>query len=367
MLVTLDIPDEIVNTTTLVYQQLERIMQTEYGHAAQYQAETTSSTGRGRPKIDISREQLAFLVDQGFTAWEMSEVLGVGKRTVQRRLATFDLSISGTYSDVNDNELNILVMSAQRENANIGIRMLKGFLYSKGHRVQRERIRQSLLRTDPSGAAQRWKQAVKRRKYNVHSPLALWHIDGNHKLIRWRIVVHGGIDGYSRIPVYIHASNNNRADTVLQLFTAAVEEFGMPSRVRSDKGGENVDVSWYMLSHPQRGPGRGSMITGKSTHNQRIERLWRDVFQECLVLFYNTFYELERCGLLDSGNEIHLWCLHYVFLPVVNRHLQSWKNAWIYHPLRTEKNSTPMQLWVKGLHRVYRSGSTVSREVFQVT
>ena len=64
------------------------------------------------------------------------------------------------------------------------------------------------------------------------------------------------------MPIYIHASNNNRADTVLQLLMGAVQEFGLPSRVRSDKGGENVDVSWYMLSHPQRGPGRGSMITG---------------------------------------------------------------------------------------------------------
>ena len=81
-------------------------------------------------------------------------------------------------------------------------------------------------------------------------------------LFRWRIVVHGGIDGYSRMPVYICASNNNRADNVLQLFMTAVQEFGVPSRVRSDKGGENVAVSWYMLSHPQRGPGRGSMITG---------------------------------------------------------------------------------------------------------
>jgi hypothetical protein len=44
------------------------------------------------------------------------------------------------------------------------------------------------------------------------------------------------------------------------LFVVAVEEFGLPSHVRSDKGGENVDVSWYMISHPQRG--RGSMITG---------------------------------------------------------------------------------------------------------
>ena len=81
-------------------------------------------------------------------------------------------------------------------------------------------------------------------------------------LVSWRIVIHGGADGYSRMPVYLKASDNNRAETVLLEFLNDVEEFGLPSRVRSDKGGENVDVSAYMLSHPQRGPGRGSMITG---------------------------------------------------------------------------------------------------------
>lgn len=81
-------------------------------------------------------------------------------------------------------------------------------------------------------------------------------------LTSWRIVIHGGIDGYSRMPVYLKASDNNRAETVLREFLQSVEEFGLLSRVRSDKGGENVDVAAYMLSHPQRGPGRGSMITG---------------------------------------------------------------------------------------------------------
>ena len=63
--------------------------------------------------------------------------------------------------------------------------------------------------------------------------------------------------------MFLKASDKNRAATVLSLFLDAVNEYGLPSRVCSDKGGENVDVSWYMLTIPQRGPGRGSMIRGK--------------------------------------------------------------------------------------------------------
>jgi len=83
-----------------------------------------------------------------------------------------------------------------------------------------------------------------------------------HFFVRWRIVIHAGVDGYSRIPVYLHASSNNCAATVLNLFTEAVSTFGLPSRVRCDKGGENYDVGFYMLNHPRRGPGRGSVIVG---------------------------------------------------------------------------------------------------------
>ncbi len=43
----------------------------------------------------------------------------------------------------------------------------------------------------------------------------------------------------------------------------AINCWGLPSQVRSDKDGENVKVSMLMLSHPDCGSGRGSMITGK--------------------------------------------------------------------------------------------------------
>ena len=59
---------------------------------------------------------------------------------------------------------------------------------------------------------------------------------------RWRMVVHGGVDGFSRFVVFLKCSTNNLSDTVLQLFKAAVREYGLPHQVRGDQGGENVKV-----------------------------------------------------------------------------------------------------------------------------
>lgn len=224
---------------------------------------------------------------------------------------------------------------------------MNGYLLSCGYRVQQHRIRQSLRRVDPHGCTLRQLQA--RRVYRVPGPRSLYHIDGNHKLIRWRFVIHGCIDGYSRRIIYLKCSNNNCSSTVLDGFIDGVRRLGLPRRVRADKGGENVQVASFMLQHPLRGPGTGCFITGHSVHNQRVERLWRDLFCQCTVLFYHLFYYMEELEILDADNEAHLFCLHYVYLARINQALSSFTQAWNNHCLSSEGNLSPLQLWISGL------------------
>ncbi len=149
---------------------------------------------------------------------------------------------------------------------------------------------------------------------------------------------------------------------MLQLFKNAVYTYGLPSR---DAGGENVEVSMFMLAHPKRGPGRGSVIVGKSVHNQRVERMWRDVYQGVLGLYHDLFTFMESINILDPNDDIHIFCLHFVFIDRINRQLSYWKNSWIKHPMRSEHNLTPQELWTAGLQQIADSHSIIDKELFE--
>ena len=75
---------------------------------------------------------------------------------------------------------------------------------------------------------------------------SLWHNDGLHKLIRWKLVIHVCIDGFSRIVTSLVCASDNRAGTALKAFLSEVKVFGLPARVWGDCGTENVAVAEYM-------------------------------------------------------------------------------------------------------------------------
>ena len=141
-----------------------------------------------------------------------------------------------------------------------------GHLAARGIIVPRVRVRAS-IRVDPQSTQLRRSVTIRRRTYHVEGPNVVWHVDGNHKLIRWRMVIHGSIDGYSRSVTFLKCSNNNRASTVLSAFTSAVELHGLPERIWTDLGGENVGIWQYMVE--QHNTIR-AVITGSSTHKYRI-------------------------------------------------------------------------------------------------
>ena len=120
-----------------------------------------------------------------------------------------------------------------------------------------------------------------------------------------------------------------------------------PSRIRVDRRVENVLVCDATVQY--RGEGRTSFIAGPSTHNQRIERLWREVYRCVCHLFYYTFYAMESSGLLGVEDPIQLFVLHTIFIPRINHCLNEFSEAFNNHAVSTEGNWTPSQMWINGM------------------
>ncbi|KAK1898349.1 LL-diaminopimelate aminotransferase [Dissostichus eleginoides] len=162
--------------------------------------------------------------------------------------------------------------------------MMKGILKAMGHRVQWKRVSSSMHRVDSVGVLTRMARmgCVARRTYSVQGPLHLVHIDTNHKLIRYGLVIFGGIDGFSRKIMYLGAATDNKASTSLDFFLEGVQKYGFPLR---------------------------------------IERLWRDVWMAVSNVHYEVLHSLEDEGVLDPSDSIHLFCAQHVFLPRLQRDL----------------------------------------------
>jgi hypothetical protein len=190
-------------------------------------------------------------------------------------------------------------------------------------------------------AESRKSRTLVRRVYYAPHPHYVWHVDGHHKLRHYKLCVHGGVDGCTRLVVMLECHDNNRAVTLLEQFGRAVALHSFPLYLRTDHGGENV------LMHQCMRIARGdqSSLLGSSTRNQRIEHFWHYVWTKVLYPFVVVFEALEEYGV-DYEDDEHVFCLHFLFVPIINLALQHFAAYWNSHKMRELENHSPSQIMI---------------------
>lgn len=148
------------------------------------QAQLVRTGTIGPPSFDIPQHQLQYLIENRFSVPQIAQLMGVSVSTIRRRMSDYDLSIRATYYPISDEELDQLVAGVQQQFPNWGNRQMYGYLLNHRMRVQFHCVRESQGRIDPEGSMMRRLQCLHRRCYSVRGPQHLWHVDGNHKLIR---------------------------------------------------------------------------------------------------------------------------------------------------------------------------------------
>ena len=185
-----NIPSSLIDQAQDIYVTLEEAWK-------EFQCGTSSNTVRlehvfsgspGRPAFHIPKEVLEMFVENKFSINAMARMLEVSESTVKRRLYSCGISISSKYADLSEEELDTIVLQILQQFPKTGYKRMIGYLLARGYRVQEKRVQETMRRVDPEGFIERSisLNIIQRRisRYFVPCPMALWHIDGHHKLIR---------------------------------------------------------------------------------------------------------------------------------------------------------------------------------------
>ncbi len=128
---------------------------------------------QGRPQYSISAEQISHLVSLGMNWQSIAMCLGVSSRTLYRHRQQLGVQPL-MYSTLSNDSLNRVVGEILQSTTNTGERYVHGSLRSRGLRIQRRRVRQSLQEIDPIGRSFRRRRTIRRRIYSVATPNQLW-------------------------------------------------------------------------------------------------------------------------------------------------------------------------------------------------
>ena len=206
-----------------------------------------------------------------------------------------------------------------------------------GMLVPRDKVMKILQEVDPVKSSMRKARKLQRRTYTSSGPNASWHADGYDKLKSYGFPIHGCIDGFSRIVIWLRVCRSNNDPVVPATFYLnAITEFGLcPRLLQTDCRTENGIVAamhCLLMSNVK------AHRYGPSTSNQRIENLWSHYKRGYTSWVIDYFKDLVDSGVFLPGDNVHMECAWFVYSGFLQSELDKLKEEWNTHLIRKSRH-----------------------------
>ena len=297
---------------------------------------------------------------------QVSNALGISDGTLRRFRTTESCNL---YDKISDEDLDKEVLDIKKQHPGMGEKRLLGLLRGRGIRIQRSRLRQCIHRVDPSGPKLRCNAGIllvnsrtsvgenreikpkgKREANGIQVPVncpapnSIWRIDTVNKLERWKITITFSLDMFSRMMVFMIASNvgDTQQENIENSFCASVKMYQWPDLLSTDERDEKMLVWKAMIEE------KGDLSVEMSSKLERVQWITiikNDLNNTILTPLVDTFTQLEIEGSLNVENDTDLFCLHFVYLPRINKLLKDFSCCYNACCIPHGNGATPSQIF----------------------
>ena len=260
-----------------------------------------------------------FTTDEILTLLAESHGIVLSKRTLERILSKKQLWRRKNKTDVAE-LATFIEQQLETSGQCHGYRWMHQKCWLHGIVTDRETVRILLQLLDGEGVDLRSRNRLRRRVYHSCGPNYVWHIDGYDKLKPFGIAISGGIDGFSRMMIWLEAYKTNSDPKIIAgyFMDAVINAGGCPARLRLDLGTENGHMAEMQrfMHFPANQSETDSVTFGPSTGNQRIERWWLTLRSECVQFWMDLFDKLRADGYF-SDNFLDKSLIQFCFLQTI--------------------------------------------------
>ena len=183
-------------------------------------------------------------------------------------------------------------------------------------------VRQLLLRLDQEGVEKRKSRKLRRRIYRTLGPNYVWHIDEFDKLKPYGFSIHGCIDGYSRIIIWLEVSAYNKCpDLIAYYYVKASKNLnGILKIIKTDNGTEHSVIELiHLLLRDLSNEGNvlHSFSIVSSPMNQRIKAYWSNFRKDRLGWWKHSLQDLVDLELFGPSDPVQVDCLRFCLIELL--------------------------------------------------